>query len=178
LFYVKYYMANKKLVVSDAVIAELYATTEASKASYLEGKLGPNTIVFFLNCFMSWVGCYTKNSTVVTMSGLPAARCIAELKITALVLGQDNDESNYTENEGGGYDHDATNATRTMRVPGIAMSQLDQRNQKLLKDASVVLTGVSALGKAQHDPALTALGHHASTQGAFFATPLFLGGWP
>lgn len=169
---------NKKLDVTDDFAANLYAMTDDEKASFLNGKVGPNTIVMCVHCLASWLGCYLSGSTTVVMAGESAARAIAEWKLALLLVAQDNDSSHYTQEEGAGFVHDSSEATCTMRIPGIAMSQLDERNQKVLKDCAVVLNGVTATGNAQHDKTLTVDGYHATKQGAFFATPLYLGGWP
>ena len=116
--------------------------------------------------------------TTVNMVGKEVARALAELKLTALLLGQGLDESHYVENDTGGHTHLATDAKRTLRLPGVAMSQLDPRNQLLLKGASVVLTGLPSTAKPQHDVTLTSRGKHGTHKGDFFASPVFLGKRP
>jgi len=179
-FYSKYMLENKTIVITDELAAELHAMSNSAKVAFLGVQFGPNTVVLVVHFLMSWLGCYVSGQTTVTMAGAEAGRRIAELKLTALVLSQDNNSSHYTETggDGCGYEYDPVSATSTMRIPGIAMNQLDSRNQMLLKGACSVLAGVSGHGKAQHDSTLTAGGSYGSKEGAFFATPVFLGGWP
>ena len=180
-FYAKFLESNKNLTVTDEFAIELHSMTDEEIAAVLEKhKVGVNTVVFVVHCFMSWTGAYLSGSATVNMVGGEAPRALAELKLTALLLGQDLDASHYVENETGGHKHLATDAKRALRLPGVAMSQLDPRNQLLLKGASMVLAGLSSTAKPQHDASLTRRGKHGQSegQGEFFAAPVFLGKWP
>ena len=153
--------------------------TDADIAAVLKKyKVGVHTVVFLVHCFMSWTGAYVSGSSTVSMTGKETPRALAELKLTALLLGQDLDASHYVENDTEGHTHLSTYAKRALRLPGVAMSQLDPRNQLLLKGASVVLTGLSSTAKPQHDVTLTSRGKHGKLEGDFFAAPVFLGKWP
>ena len=176
-FFMKYLDSNKNLTVTDEFATSLHNMTGDEKATFLEEHdVGINTVVFFVHCLKSWTGAYVSGSTTVTMAG--STRALAELKPTALLLGQDLDASHYVEKNMGGHKHVGVNAKRTMRLPGIAMSQLDPRNQLLIEEASVVLTGLSSTAKPQHDATLTSRGKHGTLEGDFFAAPVFLGEWP
>ena len=102
-----------------------------------------------------------------------------EIVLSLVMAGQCNEAARYGKNE----DHlnfffDHRNAERSIRVPGIGLSQLDPRNVNALAFCHPILKDLGEDDMPKHNPAVTANGKHGRKAEFFFDKPVYLGGYP
>ena len=109
------------------------------------------------------------------------SRAVQKLVLLLLVAGQDSDQSHYKkEGQVWAYAHHGGLAQRVVRVPGVCLSQLHNKNQDALRYVHPILKHVKDDERPVRCKALTSKGAFKEKvyPTDFLFAPAFLDGWP
>ena len=165
---------------------EFHSRSHDQHCDFLESKgTSVFAMAFALHLILTGVGLYVakQDADVIIHDTtlFKGSLAIQELVLLLLVAGQDNDQSHYKK-EGlvWAYAHQGGLAQRVVRVPGVCLSQLHNKNQDALRYVHPILKHVKDDERPVRCKALTSKGAFKDKvyPTDFLFAPAFLDGWP
>lgn len=185
---------DKKLKQTKEWKKKFYAMEHEDIVQHLNDRnVSVFAFVFMLHCMLTHLNMFSRkagNNTepevkMFTTLNYDGKKAVKEWSLWALTLGQDSDVWHYTDKTApdgtskcfvysGGEDAEGITS-----VPGIGISQLDPRNQEVLRFAHSFLKEQFSNRKLAHAHELTYPGGSFGRKPSnFLVDPLFLNGWP
>ena len=166
--------------------AEFHSRSHDEHCDFLESKgTSVFAMAFALHLILTGVGLYVPKQDADVIihdtSLFKGSIAIQELVLLLVVAGQDNDQSHYKkEGLDWAYAHHGGLAQRVVRVPGVCLSQLHNKNQDALRYVHPILKHVKDDERPVRCKALTSNGAFKEKvyPSDFLFAPAFLDGWP
>lgn len=185
-YYLDVKAANPRINVTEDYIRTFYEVPHDERVRRLERKGATvYTIAFFVHFMFSTLHVYDTKDNVVHMtntSTFNTTLAIKEIVLWLLCAGQDCNKNNYksaSETHPKEWIHDpGSTVFPLVSVPGVGLSQLDQRNQDALVFVVDVLNSEDSEEFPVHSRDLCRGGKYGNRPARFFSGPVFMSGWP